>query len=151
MTNYSVIERDMTTTAEPATVAAQIGDFRKWVDWSPWEDLDPQLQRTYSGAGSGVGASYAWSGRKAGAGTMRITSVTPQAIDIDVDFRKPFKSASKVTFVIAPYGSGTHVVWRMRTPRTVAMRLFGLLMNLDKSIGGDLARGLDRLQAVVEK
>lgn len=141
----------MTTTADPAAVAAQIVDFRKWVAWSPWEDLDPQLHRTYSGAETGEGAVYAWSGnRKAGAGQMRITAVTPQAIEVDVDFRKPFKSASKVVFVLAPFGSGTHVIWRMRTPRTAGMRVFGLLMNLDKAIGGDLARGLDRLKKVVE-
>ena len=47
--------------------------LHQWTRWSPWEDVDPDLHRAYSGAEEGVGAVYAWSGnRKAGAGRMEI-------------------------------------------------------------------------------
>ena len=64
--------------------------------WSPWEDLDPDQQRTFSGAESGTGAAYAWSGnRKAGQGNMKITG-TPAAEQgrHRLDFEKPFKSSN---------------------------------------------------------
>lgn len=151
MTGYVTIEREITTNAAPSAVAAQITDFRAWVAWSPWEKLDPALKRTYSGAERRAGAKYEWSGnRKAGAGTMEITSVTPQAVDIDVNFTKPFKSAAKTTFVLAPAGSGTRIIWRMRNPQTPLMRIFGIFMNWDKAIGGDLERGLADLKAAAE-
>ena len=50
-------------------VHALVNDFHEWQQWSPWEDLDPQMRRTYSGPDAGVGAAYAWEGnRKAGQG-----------------------------------------------------------------------------------
>ena len=58
------------------------------------EDLDPDLQRDYSGAAQGVGAQYAWSGnKKAGKGRMAIVATeAPSAVDVSVVFEKPFKS-----------------------------------------------------------
>ena len=66
--------------------------------WSPWEDLDPNQQRTFTGAESGTGAAYAWSGnRKAGQGTMEITDAsTPNKVDIALEFEKPFKSSNTI-------------------------------------------------------
>ncbi|GAB3698030.1 SRPBCC family protein [Mariniluteicoccus flavus] len=72
MGNYTVT-RSITVDAPAARVLALITDLHRWVDWSPWEDTDPALNRTYSGAQSGVGQRYAWRGnKKAGEGTMEI-------------------------------------------------------------------------------
>jgi len=69
------IERCATIDAPPSRVYEQIADFHNWTKWSPWEGIDPELKRTYSGAPSGIGAVYEWSGnRKAGEGRMEITS-----------------------------------------------------------------------------
>jgi len=37
---------------------AEIVDFHRWTAWSPWEDLDPDLQRSYSGPDAGTGSVY---------------------------------------------------------------------------------------------
>ena len=69
------IARSATIRADPARVHALVDDFHRWTSWSPWEELDPALRRTYSGPDSGVGAHYAWAGnRRAGRGSMVITS-----------------------------------------------------------------------------
>ena len=66
--------REATIPAPRDAVYALLVDFHRWTEWSPWEDLDPDLYRTYSGPPSGVGAVYEWVGnRKAGAGRMEIT------------------------------------------------------------------------------
>ena len=39
--------------ADPGRVHALINDFRNWQEWSPWEGLDPDLHREYSGPGPG--------------------------------------------------------------------------------------------------
>ena len=108
MTDYQVITRELEIAATPTEIAAWISDFRRWVTWSPWEELDPNLSRTYSGPESGIGAHYAWSGnKKAGQGTMEITAVEPNAIKIDLTFLKPFKSASKTEFEFVDTEVGT--------------------------------------------
>lgn len=128
-----------------------IDDFREWPKWSPWEDLDPDLQRTYSGSDKGVGARYAWKGnRKAGEGSMLITGSTPQQVDIEVAFVKPFRNTNQVTFMLTPTGDATEVAWTMRGERTGLWGLIGRLMPMDKLIGRDFEKGLVRLMTVAE-
>lgn len=151
VTSYSTIERSTTIAAPAAVILPLITDLHRWVTWSPWEGLDPELNRAYSGPAKGVGSVYEWSGnRKAGAGTMEITAVTDDLVDIDVTFTRPFKSASKVRFTLVPDGPGTRVVWQMRTPKNLGMRIAGLFMNMDKAIGADLEKGLAALREQAE-
>ena len=66
------------------------------------------------------------------------------------DFTKPFKSASKTTFKFVSGEGGTTVVWQVLTPKSLATRIFGIFMNFDKMVGGDLERGLAKLKTVAE-
>ena len=151
MTDYTAITRELTINAAPEVISEWVVDFHKWVSWSPWEDVDPNLARTYSGPESGVGSVYEWSGnRKAGAGKMTITSVESGEIKVDLDFTKPFKSASKTTFKFVSGEGGTTVVWQVLTPKSLATRIFGIFMNFDKMVGGDLETGLAKLKTVAE-
>ena len=67
MSTFSIV-RTARTAAPAEHVLPLHHDFRQWVRWSPWEGLDPDLQRAYTGPETGAGSSYAWSGNeKAGA------------------------------------------------------------------------------------
>jgi Polyketide cyclase / dehydrase and lipid transport len=145
------IARDVHVNAPAATVHALIDDFRRWVQWSPWEGLDPALQRTYTGPDAGVGASYAWSGnRKAGAGSMHIRSSTPDLVEIDLQFLKPFKATNTISFSLLPSGSGTTVTWAMTGDRNLLMAMLGPLL-FDRSIAKDFDRGLAELKSLAER
>lgn len=144
--------RTTTIAADPARVHALIDDFHQWVAWSPWEDLDPDLQRTYAGPDRGVGAHYAWQGnRRAGQGSMEITASTPERIDLDLVFRKPFDSASRVTFDLVPAGEErTDVTWTMRGEQKGLWGLVGKVVPMERFVGKDFDRGLARLKGVAE-
>ena len=89
------VERSTTVHAEPARVYEQLEDFHRWQTWSPWEELDPDLARSYSGPETGVGSVYNWSGnRKAGEGRMEITRRRADEVAVDLQFIKPFKSSN---------------------------------------------------------
>lgn len=151
MTEYSVVERAVTVAAPAEVIAPYVVDFRRWVDWSPWEGLDPDLQRTYSGPAQGLGATYAWSGnRRAGAGRMEITGVAPDRIDVDLRFLKPFRSTNTVRFELTDAGDATRVQWQLRSPKTVISRVMGVVWNMDRAIGADLEKGLAQLKDRVE-
>ncbi|MFI9414919.1 SRPBCC family protein [Nocardia gamkensis] len=146
MAEFEVV-RSAVVTAEPARVHRLINDFHKWVEWSPWEDLDPQLQRSYSGADSGVGARYAWSGnRKAGAGSMEIIGSADREIGVRLDFLKPVKATNMVTFILDPVETGTEVTWRMTGRQTGLMGVIGKFIPMDRFVGRDFEKGLARLQ-----
>ena len=146
------VERSTTIQAAPQRVYDQIADFRKWTAWSPWEDVDPQLQRTYSGAASGTGAVYAWKGnRKAGQGTMKVAQATaPTRVQIDLTFEKPWKARNDMAVTIEPQGSGSRVTWSMTGSQTLAVRAMGLVTSMDTLIGKDFEKGLARLKAIAE-
>jgi uncharacterized protein YndB with AHSA1/START domain len=148
---YEVV-RTTTIAAPAAAVHALIADFRQWTRWSPWEELDPDLRRTYSGADQGVGAVYAWSGnRKAGEGRMEITDDTPpERVVIALDFIKPFKSSNTTTFELGGDEGSTAVTWRMVGPKTLMTKLMGIFKSMDKMIGPDFEKGLARLKAAAE-
>ncbi len=151
MSDYEV-SRTTTVEAPPERVHPLVEDFRRWVTWSPWEGVDPELQRTYTGADSGVGSRYAWSGnRKAGKGTMQIVSSTPERVGVDLSFEKPFPSTSHVAFELTPVGTGTSVTWRMTGSQKGVAALFGKVVPMDKLVGKDLERGLAQLKAEAEK
>lgn len=147
MAGTIIVERTTRISATPEQLLPHIGRLPEWTQWSPWEDLDPDLKREYTGEPGAVGSTYAWSGnRKAGSGTMRITAVDPDGVGIHLEFTRPFRSSNELRFVLTPEGDGTRVVWRMETPR----KLYTRFVNLDKLVGGDFEKGLRKLKQVAE-
>ncbi len=151
MAGYTV-ERSITVNAPSHRVHGLVNDFHHWTAWSPWEGLDPALQRSYSGPDQGIGAHYVWSGnRKAGSGSMEITGSTPEAVEVVVSFLKPFKATNLSTFHLEPSGSGTMVRWVMTGQQKGMMAVFGRFVSMDRMIGPDFEKGLSRLKAVAEE
>src|SRR5688572_26686365 len=72
------VERSATMAATPEVVFSLLEDFHAWPQWSPWEKLDPDMERRHSGAPKGTGAQYEWSGNEdVGSGSMTIQATTP--------------------------------------------------------------------------
>ncbi len=149
MSSFS-LSRDTVVAAAPEAVLVHLDDFRRWQAWSPWEGVDPDLSRTYSGPTRGVGAHYRWAGNsKAGEGTMEILESTPERVVVDLRFIKPFKAVNVSRFDLVPDGAHTRVTWTMTGQRNVLMQVLGRLF-FDKAIGGDFERGLADLTKAVE-
>lgn len=152
MADPGTIERSIVIDASAATIAPHLADLHRWVEWSPWEGQDPELQRTYAGTPGTVGSTYTWKGnRKAGAGDMTVTRITPAEIDVDLNFTAPFKSSSQVEFHLVETGTSTNVVWSMTNPQNLMARVMRVVLNMEKMIGGDFDKGLARLKVAVEK
>ncbi|SDE58942.1 SRPBCC family protein [Rhodococcus tukisamuensis] len=147
-----LVERSADIAADPATLHALIDDFHHWTAWSPWEGLDPDMTRTYTGPDSGVGASYAWQGnKKAGSGSMTVTESVPgRKVKLDLTFLKPFKAENVTTFLLEPTETGTTVRWQMTGRKNWFFRLFGFAFSMDKMVGKDFEKGLAQLAAVAE-
>lgn len=147
------VQRSISIDSPPVAVYDQIANFHNWTKWSPWEDVDPALKRSYSGPESGTGAVYGWSGnRKAGQGRMEIVdAVSPSRVQIDLAFEKPWKARNDTVFTIQPEGSGSRVTWLMTGKKTLMTRAMGLFTSMDKLLGNDFDKGLARLKDASEK
>lgn len=145
------VQRSLSIKAAPEAIFDQIQDFRKWRNWSPWENIDPDLMRTYSGADAGKGAAYVWEGKKAGIGRMDISEAVPSSkVVIRLEFLKPIKALNTTEFTLQKQGDHTVVTWAMFGPSPFMSKLFGLVFNMDKICGNDFEKGLAALKSVVE-
>ena len=146
------VERSIVIHAPADRIFPHINDFHAWQAWSPYEKLDPAMQRSFSGADSGVGAVYAWSGNaEVGAGRMEILQSTPaSAITIKLDFLKPMEGHDTAEFTLAAEGPATRVTWAMSGQAAYIMKLMSVFIDCDKMIGKDFEAGLANLKTLSE-
>ena len=145
------VQRTATINAPPDRVYPLIADFHAWPRWSPWEQIDPALQRTYGGAENGKGATYAWQGNKdIGSGRMEIVDETPPSrVVIKLDFIEPFEAHNNAEFTLQPNGGGSTVTWAMYGPNTTLGKLMGLFFDMDTMVGEQFDKGLANLKSQV--
>ena len=63
--------------ATPDMIFPLINDYSNWPKWSPYENRDPAMKRTFEGPIAGPGAIYSWNGNKnVGSGRMEILDAT---------------------------------------------------------------------------
>ena len=145
------VERSMLIEAPAGRIYPLIEDFHKWTVWSPYETQDPQMNRTYGGAKKGMGAKYSWTGKISGAGSMEITEAkAPGHIKIKLDLIAPMPANNTSEFVLVPDGKNTKVTWTMYGPNPYMARLMQAFISVDRLVGDDFVRGLQKLEDVVE-
>jgi len=151
--NTFAVQRAISIKAPAEKIFALINDFHQWGTWSPYENKDPGMKRTYSGAESGKGAVYAWDGNNnVGSGRMEILDTSaPSKIVIKLDFFKPFEGHNTAEFTMLPQGDATNLTWMMHGPAVFVSKVMQVFMNLDKMIGKDFEVGLANLKKVTEK
>lgn len=147
------VERSITIHTPPEKIFPLINNFHQWEAWSPWEKIDPQIQRTYTGPADGVGAVYEWNGNKnIGQGRMEIVSSTPSsALQIKIDFITPFEAHNTVEFKLLPLGDKTVVTQAMFGPSPFMSKVMGLVFSMDKMVGDKYEEGLANLKHLAEK
>lgn len=147
------VQRSTTIKAPAEQIFPLIADFHQWRRWSPYEEKDPAMKRTYAGAEHGKGAVYAWDGDKnVGSGRMEILETSsPSKIVIQLDFFTPFEGHNTAEFTMLPQGDVTHLTWTMSGCSNFMAKLMQVFMNLDKMIGKDFEVGLANLKKLTEK
>lgn len=146
------VERSTRIDAPPEQIFPLISDLRSHTRWSPFETLDPDMRRTYSGAPSGTGARYAWeSDGRGGIGRMEIIDARrPSTVLIDLDFVTPFETQNTVEFSLRRAGRSTEVTWAMYGPNPLVAKLMGVFVSMDRVVGADFEAGLNNLKRLAE-
>jgi Polyketide cyclase / dehydrase and lipid transport len=148
------LERSISVAAPPEKTFVEVNDFHRWAAWSPWEKMDPDMKKTFSGAATGAGSRYAWVGNsKVGEGRMTIDeSVEPSVVKLTLEFLKPWKATNVTTFSFIPDATGTKVTWAMDGRHVnFGMKAFALVVSMDKLVGRDFERGLAALKTIAER
>jgi uncharacterized protein YndB with AHSA1/START domain len=147
----AVVTRSTQIAAPPDKVFAIVGDLHRQPEYSPWAELDPNIQYTYDGPATGVGQKMSWTSQKAdvGSGSQTVTGYDPpKHLATQVDFGQMGKATP--TWDLEPSGTGTKATWGLRSKLDgIAPRWFGLMF--DQWIGPDYEKGLAKLKKVAEK
>src|SRR5437764_4498035 len=124
-------ERSTLVAAPAEAIFALLNDFQQWTKWSPYEEKDPNMQRTYGGARTGVGSIYSWAGNKEiGEGKMTILESRPnEQVVIKLEFFKPMKATSQAIFSLKPTATGVSVTWAMTGTQSFMCKAISLFMN----------------------
>jgi effector-binding domain-containing protein len=144
--NYH-IERNIAIDAPKSMVYDQVLLFKNFHEWSPWSHLDPNIQLEYSATDGSVGSTYAWEGNNdVGKGKETITKISPERIDITLDFIKPFESTVPTSFVVVGDDQNTTVTWNFEFHIPFPYNVGAMFTDIDKAMGGDFERGLGYLK-----
>ena len=150
------VERKLEVAAPADLVFGVLNDLHQfagvWVLFgSPWEKLDPNMQKTFEGPAAGVGQSFAWSGKEAGTGRMTIEESVPgQKVGVKLEFVKPMASTATCALTLAGTATGSFVTWSMDGNHNFIGKAFGMFMDMDNMLGTDIEKGLAQLKTVAE-
>jgi uncharacterized protein YndB with AHSA1/START domain len=137
--------------ATPEQIWPLVVDLKQHSAWSPFEK-DPNMKRTLSGAASGPGQVYEWSGnREVGSGKLEIVGATAATrLDMKLHMYKPMKALNDVAFILTPKAGGTEFVWSMAGPQPYMGKLFSTFVDCEKMCGSMFEEGLGKLKALAE-
>ncbi|XXF81029.1 SRPBCC family protein [Myxococcaceae bacterium GXIMD 01537] len=146
------VERSLTMASPADLPFGLVNDFHGWHHWSPWEALDPKMQKTFDGPYAGPGSSYAWSGNKdVGKGKMVNLEAKPyESVRIQLEFIEPFPASNISTFTFKPEGENVTVTWAMEGENNFMSKLFGVFIDIDTMVGKDFDKGLATIKSLVE-
>lgn len=146
------VERAQKIQAPPEKIFPLIDDFHNWAAWSPYEKLDANLKKAYSGAPNGKGAVYNWTGnRKAGEGRMEIVDAEKSSrVVIKLDFLKPFEGHNTAEFTLERNGESTSVKWTVHGPQPYGLKVMTTFFSMDRLMGKEFETGLASMKAVAE-
>jgi effector-binding domain-containing protein/uncharacterized protein YndB with AHSA1/START domain len=144
------VERSVTIDASPSKVYGYLLNIKKFNEWSPWSDIDPNTNYTYEGPESGVGAKMSWESdnEEVGSGTQWIAKVEEnKLVHNKIEF-EGFEGTSDAKLEIEPVEAGTQVTWGFDTEMKGFGKIIGLFM--DNMLGPQYEKGLGKLKENVE-
>ena len=145
------IERSALVQAPPDVVFAKIQNLRVMDTWSPYAQMDPEMEIRYEGPEAGVGARSSWEGPQMGSGSLTVTAVAPgRSVDMDLDMSSPMEVHNRIRFTLTPEADGTRVAWRMQGENGLLGKAIGLFVDVDDMVGGQFEQGLAALAKKAE-
>lgn len=149
-TEYEV-KRETTIDAPADVVFAQVNNHKNREAWSPWEAMDPDMEKSYEGPEEGVGAKYSWKGNEdVGTGWLEILESEPnKRIKSKLVFTEPWQSESIIHWNFEEANSGTRVTWAVQGELPGYLFWMGA-DDMEEMMGPDFESGLAKLKEVSE-
>lgn len=142
------MERSRVIDAPNEVLFEQVNDLRNWDGWSPWHQMDPDMDIEYSSDHPvGEGAWYTWSGNEdVGSGRQAIVESDPyNLIRTEMYFMNSEDPAYSVWRFEETEG-GTELIWSFDAEMSGTGKWFGLMM--ETFLGPSYEQGLEQLDSI---
>jgi hypothetical protein len=134
----------------------EVFDYIKYVknqdNFSKWNQLDPNMKKSYSGTDGTVGFIYGWNSDngEAGVGEQEIKNITEgERVDFELRFKEPMEATSMAYMITEGVSDAeTNVKWGFNGRMPYPFNIFLPLMK--SQLGKDFQTGLDNLKKVME-
>lgn len=148
-----LIAREVVINAKPESIFSHLNNSKKLNAWMPWADSDPNVKMNYSGPTDGIGATTSWeSTGSMGVGrAVIIQSIANQNVKTQITYEKPMVMEQVSDMTLTAKNGGTAVKWSVVGKNSFMGRLFCTFMNMDKMVGGEFEKGLNKLKNIVER
>jgi hypothetical protein len=146
-------EKSIVINAPKEEVWKNISTFSNFEKWDPWSIKDPKIKKIISGTDGTPGATYSWEGNDdVGSGSQTFIEIAPfDHININLEFKEPFKKKAVLKYTLLPGGTSTKVTWSFDTEFSYPWNaVSNLFMDLDKRIDKDFSAGLSNLKKLCE-
>jgi len=146
------VERSVTINAPKAVVADQMLQYKNFHNWSPWQDLDPNMKSEIIGPERTAGTKYVWKGtKKVGSGEMIVREARGDELQYTLNFKEPWESKADGHWSVEDAGNGqSKAIWNFTTHSSFPMNGIMMAMGMKKYLASDFDKGLNKLKAYSE-
>lgn len=141
------VRRTVEVDASPETVFPFVNSLEAWTEWTPWGEVDSELD----GPGEGTGARRVWDDPSMGSGSLTLVDTRPPE---RVDYLVEIEDGAirfEGTISIEASGPGSLVTWTERADLGWNPVLGWTALTMDESQGRQLTESLGRLRRLVEE
>lgn len=136
------------TINRPATeVFDYVSSLKNQGNYDAWSQMDPNIQKQYSGTDKTVGFTYEWKSKKVGDGKQVISRIDPgKRIEMDLFFNGSDKANKSFIEVVSVGEEQSLVMWEIDGSMPYPFNIMGLFFDMNK----DFDQGLKNLKAILE-
>lgn len=146
------VERSIDINASADVIRPKMADLKFFHEtWSPWTEKDPSMKVTFSGEAGQEGSSMAWESdvKEVGKGSMTYNYTHGDTI-VQTLFFEGQGDAQVYHIVTSTGAASSKVSWIMQNKVPFAFRFMMVFMNMDKMVGPDFEKGLQKFKTVME-
>lgn len=147
-------EKSVSINSSPEKVWIHTNSLKTMDMWSPWNKLDPNMKKEWTGITGKVGEKVCWEGNEqAGKGCQEVVKVDPanRKIETKIVFLTPYESENFASVNVVPEGKGSIATWTFSTEIPYPWTVTKLMYDLEEMIGKDYQEGLNSLKTISEK
>ncbi len=146
------VSRSVEINAPKAIVWENVGSLEAMDAWSPWNEKDTAMTKSFEGNKGEVGSISKWSGNdQVGEGSQEITAIADGRIDTKLIFNMFFDIESDAYVLVEETENGSRVTWGFKGENGFVSRIFAVFGDMDKAIGPDFEKGLAMLKTMSEE